>query len=493
MEVIMAEIRKRRDAWKLKVWDDTLLWYAKAVGELQKRPINQPLSWRYQAAIHDYVAGQDPLAQPREKLPAKADQKRFWAQCQHFSWYFLPWHRMYLFYFEQIIAATIVELKGPKGWCLPYWNYSDSNNPDARRLPLAFRTKTLPDKKTANPLFVAERDAGNNGEIVADDSDVNLRCLRESIYTAAQSGGDPGFGGSKTLFNHARGAVGSLEATPHGSMHVAVGGFMGSFNTAGLDPVFWLHHANIDRLWNVWRKRNAQNVNPTDPQWLTGVTFEFHDASTPTPKRVTFTASQVDDSTVAPLEYEYEDESDPLPSAAVHLAMRPPEVEKSSIPEMVGATAESLTLTGTPAQTRMSLRPPAGPAREAALTAAPRRIFLNIENITGTGKARGYSVYVNVPEGADPAAHPELHAGDLPMFGVAEASRADETHPGNGLHYSLDITDVVRNLEAKGQWDAADVRVSFVPKRAPQGSARALAGPAKDHEIHVGRVSVYYA
>ena len=27
---------------------------------------------------------------------------------------------------------------------------------------------------------------------------------------------------------------------------------MASFFTAGLDPVFWMHHANIDRLWETY-------------------------------------------------------------------------------------------------------------------------------------------------------------------------------------------------------------------------------------------------
>ena len=32
-----------------------------------------------------------------------------------------------------------------------------------------------------------------------------------------------------------------------------------------LDPIFWLHHANIDRLWSLWNRRVA---NPTDGAWL---------------------------------------------------------------------------------------------------------------------------------------------------------------------------------------------------------------------------------
>jgi hypothetical protein len=39
---------------------------------------------------------------------------------------------------------------------------------------------------------------------------------------------------------------------------------MGSFNTAGQDPIFWLHHCNIDRLWESWN-RVAGHTNPTWP------------------------------------------------------------------------------------------------------------------------------------------------------------------------------------------------------------------------------------
>lgn len=77
------------------------------------------------------------------------------------------------------------------------------------------------------------------------------------------------------------------------------------------------------------------------------------------------------------------------------------------------------------------------------------------------------------------------------MFGVVEASRADENHPGSGLHYTLDVTDVVRELESAGSWDPDNFRVAFIPKRR-RGTA-ALALRPNDHEIHVGRVSLYYA
>src|SRR5438067_738020 len=105
-------VKVRKDVYGLADWDPILIWYAKAITEMQSRPINDPTSWRYQAAIHDYRRVSDPLAVPGEALPSATDQNRFWAQCQHFTWYFLPWHRMYLAYFEQIVASAVATLGG---------------------------------------------------------------------------------------------------------------------------------------------------------------------------------------------------------------------------------------------------------------------------------------------------------------------------------------------------------------------------------------------
>ena len=55
---------------------------------------------------------------------------------------------------------------------------------------------------------------------------------------------------------------------------------MGAFETAGLDPLFWLHHANIDRLWEVWLNQVINFSIGTDPSWgaPSGTEFEFHGA-----------------------------------------------------------------------------------------------------------------------------------------------------------------------------------------------------------------------
>lgn len=491
----MAEVRIRKDVWKLDEWDPILLWYAKAVAAMRLRPINDPTSWRYQAAIHEYRRNRDPYASPTDTLPSAADQERFWQQCQHGSWFFLPWHRMYLSVFEQIVAATVSQLGGPADWALPYWNYSDASNPNVRRLPPAFRANKLPDG-TVNALRVdARRPGANDGNVIANDNQVDIQtCLEEDIFTSEDIGGDPGFGGGRTEFSHGGDAIGDVESTPHGSMHVAVGGFggwMSGFNTAGLDPIFWLHHCNIDRLWCVWRSRAPGNVDPTEPAWLTAIPFEFNLANG---EVVSMTCSQVTDTTAPPLSYEYEDVSDPLGGAVespVEVEERP-SMRKRPIPEMVGATDRPLTLTGEAATTSVPVSQPTGPAAsETEAVAAPRRIHLNIENITSAGQPGSYTVYVNLPPGAKPEDHPELYAGLLPMFGVEESTDASRPHPASGLTYRLDITDVVGVLESRNDWNPDEMRVTFVPEEPlSELEGVTVIAPAP---VQVGRVSLYYS
>jgi len=397
---------------------------------------------------------------------------------------------MYLAYFEQIVLNTIKGLNGPSDWALPYWNYSDASNANARKLPQAFRDPQTPDG-VPNPLRVAARNPGvNAGSDVGDAFDVDLvPCLTATHYAGSQVGSSPGFGGPQTGFSHSGGSTGVLEAVPHGSIHVDVGGWMGRFETAALDPIFWLHHANIDRLWVVWRNRDQSHVDPTQAGWLNAVAFDFHDASG---KAVTLKPTQVVDTTAPPLGYRYEDTSDPL-GAHLLVGALPggAGMDEQRIPEMVGATETPVHLTGDVATTNLSVRPPTGPARPGLLPYAAGRAHLNIENVTGEGAPTSYGVYLNLPKDAKPEEHPELFAGILPMFGVAEASKPDTDHAGDGLHYALDISDLVRRLQGTGDWNPANLRVTFVPRRRSLPHEEADETQPPD-PIHVGRVSLYY-
>jgi hypothetical protein len=46
-----------------------------------------------------------------------------------------------------------------------------------------------------------------------------------------------------------------LEATPHAIVHVAIGGVDGDLTSmqSPNDPIFWLHHSFIDKIWYDWQ------------------------------------------------------------------------------------------------------------------------------------------------------------------------------------------------------------------------------------------------
>lgn len=473
----------RKDAWKLSAiltWEPTLLWYAKAVGEMSSRPATDPTSWRFQAGVHGYNKKTDPFVDAGE-VPKKAVQDKFWSKCQHGTWYFLPWHRMYLGLFEQIVRTAVVKLGGPADWTLPYWNYSDTSNANARALPPAFREKKLPDG-SPNPLFVIQgvsilRTPGiNSGNLaVIPLKDVELSdCLAETFFSpdTDTSVGDLGFGGPATGPNHDAQVFGekSVENEPHNAIHVDVGrewveggkqleGWMINPDTAALDPIFWLHHANIDRLWSVWNRISASNTDPTAPVnvggrnivWATSVKFAFYDA---TGAVVTLTPSQVVDTKAEPFAYDYADTSNLL-AAHVQAAVAAGK-ERIMTPqprsEMVGANSKKVTLTGSMQTTTFAIQEPSGPAKaraKAAKTSVSGKTYLYIENVVSKQSHTTYEVYVNLPEKPNAAAYQEHYAGAMHLFGVRHASTRSEEHAGSGLNFSLDITKLAEMLRAK--------------------------------------------
>jgi len=486
-------VRQRQDVLRLATWDSTLLWYAKAVAAMRQRPATDPTSWNYQAAMHGFNA-QLAAWQGIGPLPPAGDRAEYWNQCQHGSWYFLPWHRMYLAYFEQIVATAIADLGGPADWALPFWNYSDTSHPDARALPAAFAATGTPFSPNSNPLHMPGRVLGSPGHATMPARDVGLGALAQASYVADVHGGSPGFGGPRTAFSHAGGQHGALEHQPHDLVHVDVAGVMADPRTAALDPIFWLHHANIDRLWEVWLRATPSHTNPTDTPWL-NLTFQFH-AKGGVPAALK--ASQVLDTTKVLSGYTYEG----LPSVAAHApapvspalaaaASAPVPMTPSTPPELLAATSQPQVLGSTSHTVQLAIEAARGPLSARlrgveALAAAsagppPADAFLNFENITGTGVPPVFDVYLNLPPGADPAAHEELYAGPLPLFGVASASEADDRHSGSGMHYVLQITELLDTLRKRPDWQDRQLQVTLVPRSALDADA----------SVTVGRVSLY--
>jgi tyrosinase len=488
-----STIRIRKNVQTLGNPGDDLDWYGKAVAELQSRPVTDPTSWRYLAAVHGYLASEDPNP-TNVPFPSTSDQNKFWNQCQHQSWYFEPWHRAYLICFEQIIAAAVVKVNGPAGWALPYWNYSDpANNNQARLLPAAFVPSTL-SNNGPNPLFVAGRNSAT-ANFNIPDQDVSLNCLNDTRFTGGSTGAHPGFGGPNTGFSHSGRINGGVEDVPHNQIHDDIGGLMGDPLTAALDPIFWLHHANIDRLWEIWRK-TLGNSDLTDPAWLTGQSFQLHDTNG---NVLTFTASQVLDTTTLLHGYRYDDISNPhavvaqagaaatmVASASPPPAPPPAAPAPATQPELVGASAP-VTLSDAQITVPVPFRAQvAQNARTRIAASRHTRAFLNIENVTGRGRLPKYDVYIDVPPaGQDASNRSPLLAGSLSLFGVQAASDPSGPQGGSGITSVIEITHLVDQLRSQGRWDESRMHVTFMRRGHPAGAA-----PMQD--LHIGRISVYY-
>ena len=228
MEALAAPLT-RLDVGGLTATSPTIKAYAKAVKIMKGLPTSDPTSWAYQAAIHG---------------TSMSPTKLSWNSCEHGTEFFWSWHRMYLYWFERIVRKK----SGDPTWTLPFWAW---DSPSERQVPSMFRSPATP----ANPLYVS-RTIGS-GSLSAATVDYSSDFATKIFHTTLSTG-------ANDLF----------QGTPHGAVHIAVGGIMCCVPTAAEDPIFYLHHANCDRLWQVWRASYSGSDPTSDSTW-TGKTYTF--------------------------------------------------------------------------------------------------------------------------------------------------------------------------------------------------------------------------
>ena len=483
-----STILVRRDVWTLQAddpWDPITVAYAEAVAAMQARPATDPTSWSYQAAVHGSYAPPPPGAR--------------WNECQHQSWYFLSWHRMYLYYFERIVRAVVMSAGGPPDFAIPYWNY-DQPFP-ANTLPQPFREPTLPDG-SPNPLFLPPPRRSNaiaSGFQLSPLVTSSSAAMAMTNFTGPPG---PGFGGGRRPPMQFGGSVGGLEQTPHNAIHVQVGGtrigqcqggLMIDPGCAALDPIFWLHHANVDRLWNQWLALGGGRANPSDAAWL-DQPFTLYDE---TGAAVTVTGAEVVDS-AAQLGYRYDTE----PSAQareVSVSGAPTPPEPSEPPELAAATERPLELTGSARSVELTVPPSTRSllARED-VTVGEQVLYLNVEDIEAEqNPGVVYGVFVNMPADDPEADRARYHVGNIALFGIEAMNDPNAAHRGvPGFRHTFDITRVVSELSEAGRWDPNAITVTFepitpIPPPGQEHLRAALAEEADVPPIRIGRVSLF--
>lgn len=186
--------------------------------------------------------------------------------------HFLPWHRAYLLDLERELQAIDPSVS------LPYWRF-DQPAPNLFQSSFMGATETVPEFATAE--LVVFDDTNPLAAWVTD----GVPGIRRSAYFDTATSSAPGLVGIPNPFllrsQNETLALGdvyasfmTMEGSPHGAAHVSFSGSISNVPTAVRDPLFFLLHANVDRLWALWQWLNErmtpQDTNVYTPQNIDG-------------------------------------------------------------------------------------------------------------------------------------------------------------------------------------------------------------------------------
>ncbi|KAF2198311.1 Di-copper centre-containing protein [Delitschia confertaspora ATCC 74209] len=228
--------------------------------------------------------------------------------CAHGSNIFATWHRPYLALFEQVLYLNAREAirefppserrdryeNALATLRLPYWDWATASSSGEGVYPSSLQSPnidiTLPNGTLTvkNPLYSytfhplnhedlydpnltqysiypstvrspssKEPTAASRNDLISTDLEANRANLQSRVYNMFTMMHD------YYTFSNDISSKDSLEGI-HDTVHglVGKGGHMSQVPYAGFDPIFWLHHANVDRLFAIW-----QSLNPESYVW----------------------------------------------------------------------------------------------------------------------------------------------------------------------------------------------------------------------------------
>ncbi|KAJ4158670.1 uncharacterized protein LMH87_009186 [Akanthomyces muscarius] len=260
--------------------------YIQALGAMQAANLTDPESWFQVSGIH----GMPYIEYDHTGGPQNTGSWQ--GYCPHSEALFLPWHRAYSALFEQTLAshAKRIAMTYPEEHRAryieaadtlrsPYWDWAadvavpEATVPQALNINVAVNGK-LEAKDVENPLHTfkfpqaaLEGEFGEFGEFNHEQKKQMYRCngpdesypgtpneklktqnYKGILYDAFTRSAD------FHQFSSTASPGPSLEAA-HGGIHwdAACGGQFLSFQYTGFDPLFTLHHNNVDRLWAYWQ------------------------------------------------------------------------------------------------------------------------------------------------------------------------------------------------------------------------------------------------
>lgn len=448
----------------------TLASYDKAVQAMLKLPPDNPHNWYRQAIIH-------------------------LIDCPHQNYWFLPWHRAYVWYFESLIQ----KYSGDATFALPYWDWTATpsiipalwqgaltptssfyiaNSSDfARQFKPAidaFYAGVTPDQqawlvkrgyptsaalmKAAVSAFSARARARTltpkNPNLpswvlpTVSLDEINNDVLMPRIFEASTT--QVGFGSYVAANHDEMVGEGPLESQPHDNVHGGIGGFMGQF-LSPVDPIFWMHHANVDRLWTVWTagmQSYGLPALPTDPNWAAEPFLFFVDANG---NKVSTKAGDW----VAPRGYTYQTGSG---------TMKPSTAQVAQAQSLDASVANADFAGAAPAMAAVTL-----PSADSVPD------FVEVDITLTDPSTSSFLVFMNSRDISREAATPDSpnFVGTITPFGVGHHGHSGH-EGGNSVRVQLPIRADYQTLKRKGlvaPGDKLDIQVVPITTTAAPKSA----------------------
>jgi tyrosinase len=173
--------------------------------------------------------------------------------CEHHTDLFLPWHRAYLYFFELSLKDLDPVVS------LPWWDWTSPAAHDWG-LPAAYTEDWAGDER--NPLT-----GGDIPELARSQGEAQGVHAPERTFRQPD---DPWRLPGRATVEDILDMDDFLDFSQqveqiHDQVHIWIGGTVAEIPYAAYDPIFWAHHAMIDRLWRLWQLRH-----PTAgvPRWL---------------------------------------------------------------------------------------------------------------------------------------------------------------------------------------------------------------------------------
>lgn len=194
---------------------------------------------------------------------------------------FLPWHRWFLLLLEWQFQRVL----GDPDFGLPYWSWAtdgqfpiaDQPNRPVWRADsmggngrLSDRVVTTGPFRASGP-FRVRIETGPGGAMRATDRPLRRSfghralspfglptradvadAMGEARYDEADWDSDFRLGGHRNKLEGWARVNGNAPPNTHNLVHVWIGGDMGPASSPN-DPVFFLNHCNVDRIWEAWR------------------------------------------------------------------------------------------------------------------------------------------------------------------------------------------------------------------------------------------------